>query len=56
MGFVATENGTLHFCLDYLELNAVTKRDLHQTAGMDECINSLGKTVGFFKLDANSEY
>lgn len=54
--FAAKRDGTLHFCVDYRKLNALTNRDSYPILRLDECIGSLGKATIFSQLDANSGY
>ena len=46
----------LRFCVDYRELNGVTKRDSYPLRPMDDCIDSLGEAKIFSTLDFNCEY
>ena len=54
--FVPKKYGTLRFCVDYMKLNAVTRRDSYPLPRMDECIDSLGEATIFSTLDCNSGY
>lgn len=47
---------TLHFWVDYRNLNTVAKRDSCLMPSMDECIDLLGKPTIFSMLDASSGY
>lgn len=51
---VPKKNGTLHFCVDYRRLNAVTVKNSHSVQRMDEWIDSLGNAVISTTLDCNS--
>lgn len=44
------------FCVDYRQLDTVTKRDSYSMTGMDKCTDSLGETAIFSELDANRGY
>lgn len=45
--FPSKKEGSLHFCVDYRKLNAVTVPDTNRPALMDESFYSLGKTTVF---------
>ena len=38
---VKKNGGTLHFCIDYRWLNAVTKKDTYLLPGIDEYLDAL---------------
>lgn len=54
--FAPVEDGTLHFCVAFWKLNAVTKRDSHPIAQMDEYIDSIGEDTIFSTQDISSGY
>lgn len=54
--FVPKKDGTLHFCVHYGKLNAVTIQDSYQLLCMNERIDSIGDATTFLTLDANSRY
>ena len=54
--FVPKKDGTMRFCVDYRELNAVTVCDFYPLPRMDEYIDSLGDATVFTTLDCNSGY
>lgn len=54
--FVSKKNETLQFCIDYRELNAVTKRDSFPIPHMDEYMDPLDKETVFLTLEASSGY
>lgn len=49
-------DGSLRFCVDFRELNAMIIRDTYPLPRMDECIDSLGDDTVFSSLDANWGY
>ncbi|CAN8075543.1 unnamed protein product [Agarophyton chilense] len=53
---VAKKDGSIRFCVDYRELNAVIKRDSYPIPRMDDCLDFLGEAVVCTTLDANSGY
>jgi RNase H-like domain found in reverse transcriptase/Reverse transcriptase (RNA-dependent DNA polymerase) len=53
---VPKRDGGMRFCVDYRKLNNVTERDVYPLPRLDECIDSLGDSVVFSTLDANSGY
>lgn len=54
--FEQKKYGSLHFCVDYRNLNAVNRRDVYQISCIDECISLLRKATALPTLDMNSEY
>lgn len=52
--FTPKKNGTVHFCVDYQKLNAITKRDSYPIPHMDKCMDSLGEAAIFSTLGENS--
>lgn len=54
--FVSKNDRTLHYCVDYRKLNAVTTRGSYALLQMDESIDSLGYTKILCTLDGNSGY
>lgn len=50
------KKGSLRFCVDCRQLNAVTIGDAYPIPLMDEFINSLGDPQVFSTLDANFGY
>lgn len=52
----AKKDGTLRFCVYYIELNAVTVPDSYLLPPMDECIYSIEDARVFSSLDATSGY
>lgn len=53
---VPKKNGTPRFCVDYLRLNAVTKKDTYPIPRMDDCLDSLGEAQYFSTLDCTAGY
>jgi len=53
---VAKKNGKLRFCLDYRELNSVTRKDAYPLPRIDDIFDSLGKARWFTSLDLASGY
>ena len=54
--FVPKKDGPIRFCVDYLLLYVVTKKDSYPLPRMDECIDSLGEATIFSTLDCNAGY
>ena len=53
---VRKKDGSLHFCIDYHPLNAVTKPDLFTLPRIDDLLDQLGKSKFFSTLDLASGY
>ena len=53
---VRKKDGGHRFCIDYRELNSLTKRDLFPLPGIDDMLNQLGKSRYFSTLDLASGY
>lgn len=51
--FVPKKDATFRFWEDYCKQDAVAKRDSYPILCMDECIDSLSKTIVSLSLDAN---
>lgn len=49
--FAHKKDGSLHLCVDYFRLNAVTVRDLFTLSRMDKYIYSLGDAIVFSTLN-----
>ena len=54
--FVPKKDGTIRFCADSSNLNAVTVRDSYPLRRMDECIDAPGDAIVFTTLDCTSGY
>lgn len=54
--FPLSKDGKLHFCVDYRKDNAKTVRDTYPLSRREECIDSLGAAIIFFKLGSNTGY
>lgn len=52
--FVAKNDGSWRFCIDYCNRNAVIVQDGYPIPHMNKCIDSLRSTTLFLKLDANT--
>ena len=52
---VPKKNGKLRFCVDYCQLNKVTKKD-YPLPRIDEILDSIGKAQWFISLDLASGY
>ena len=53
---VPKKNGKLRFCVDYRQLNKVTKKDNYPLPRIDEILDSIGKAQWFTSLDLASGY
>src|SRR6266480_3603279 len=53
---VKKKNGKLRFCVDYRQLNAVTKKDSYPIPRIDDMLDSLGNSAWFSSLDLASGY
>ena len=53
---VRKRDGTLRFCIDYRDLNSVTKADTFPLPRVDELLDQLGKSKYFSTLDLASGY
>lgn len=50
------KDGTLHFCVNYQKLNAVTIQNSYTIPGVDERIDSMGNATKYLTLDVKSRY
>ena len=53
---VRKKSGGIRWCVDYRQLNKVTKKDVYPLPLMSECIDSLDQNVWYSKLDSLSAY
>ena len=53
---VKKKDGSLHFCVDFSQLNAATVKDAHHLPGIDDLHNALLGARWFSTLDLKSEY
>ena len=53
---VAKKDGTTHFCVDYRQLNAVTKMDVFPLPWVDDSLDLLANSTFFTTLDLASGY
>ena len=50
------KDGTLRFCIDFRQLNAVTKKDAYPIPRIDECLDCLNGSKYFCTMDLASGY
>ena len=48
--------GSMWWCVDSRDLNALTTKDVFLVPLVDECLDTLAGNVQYSKLDANSAY
>ena len=53
---VRKPDGSMRFCVDYRQLNSVSKFDAFPLPNMDDCLSSLGESCYFSSLDMASGY
>lgn len=53
---VQKKDGGLHFCVDYLKLNDVTRKDAYPLPRIDDALDSLANAKWFSTLDLASGY
>jgi len=53
---VPKKNGKARFCVDYRQLNKITKKDAHPLLRMTDCLDSLGDAQVFTSLDCTAGY
>ena len=53
---VRKKDGSLRYCIDYRQLNKVTKKDSYPLPNMQDCLDSLGKAKYFSTMDLSSGY
>ena len=53
---VGKKDGSIRFCVDYRDLNKVTKRDVYPLPRVDDSLNSFGRATIFSVLDLVSGY
>lgn len=53
---IRKKDGSLRWCVDYRQLNAVTIKDVYPLPLAEECVDTLAGNRWFSKLDANSAY
>ena len=53
---VCKKDGTLCFCIDFRQLNAVTKADVFPLPRIDNLLHQLGKSKNFTTLDLAASY
>ena len=53
---VRKKDGTLHFCVDFRQLNAQTKKDSYPLPRIQEALESMASAVHFFSMDFKSRF
>jgi len=53
---VLKKDGSWHFCIDYIKLNAITVKNIFPTPLIEEILDELAGTKYFTKLDMRSRY
>ena len=53
---VAKNDGTTHFCVDYRQLNAATKRDVFPLPRVNDSLDLLANSTFFTTLDLATGY
>ena len=54
--FIRKKDGSLRWCIDYRQVNAVIVKDTYPLPFLSECLDSLDGNSWYSKLDANSAY
>jgi hypothetical protein len=54
--FVPKKDGTLHLCIDYRELNAITIKNRHPLPLISEILDRLNGSTIFSKIDLKNAY
>jgi len=50
------KNGKSRLCVDYRQLNNITKKDAYPVSRMEDCLDSLGDAQVFTSLDCTAGY
>ena len=56
MVLLPKKDGSLHFCIDYRRVNAVTKKDVYSLPRVDDIVDTLGDAKYFTMVDLASGY
>jgi len=53
---VKKKDGTLRCCIDYRQLNSVTRRDVYPLPRIDDCLDAMASATLFSTFDLRSSY
>lgn len=56
LGLVNKKEGTIRFCVDFRELNAITEKDSYPLPRIDNILDKLAGNIWFCTFDLKSGY